>query len=152
MDKEPSRYEQRIGEYMERMQLSAEARKTVSARLAGHKSLFGRVVKDIFFCNGTPGDAPRKQQSLWVFTSDVASEMRDAASQVDIDFAKHSDVRYVKLTARESDLFSVSNSSLMTMQISYAGGHESTLTAHGQNCLQLMTMFRKYFSRHMAPF
>ena len=151
MSKEPTRYEQRIGDYLGMMELSSEARKAVWGKLACHKSLFGRTIKDIFLCNGTPDNGRDGQQSLWVFTSDVASELRDGDSQIDIDFARHKDVQYVKLSARESDLFSVAGNSSMTMHLAYAGGHASALSAHGQNCLHLMAMFRKYFSCRMTP-
>ena len=149
MIKEPTRFEQRIGDYMETMQLSLEERKTVWGKLACHKSLIGRTVKDVFLCNGAPANS--QSQSLWVFTSDVASELRSGDSQLDIDFANHRDIQYVKLTARESDLFSVGENSSMTVCVSYTGGHASNLTARGKNCLQLMIMFKKYFSRHMSP-
>jgi hypothetical protein len=151
MIKEPTRYEQRIGDYMERMQLSLEQRKAVWGKLACHKSLFGRTIKDVFLCNGAPVNGQGNRQSFWVFTSDVASELRGEDSQLDIDFANHRDIQYVKLTARESDLFSVGENSSMAVHVSYAGGHASNLTAQGKNCLHLMILFKKYFSRHMSP-
>jgi hypothetical protein len=148
---EPTRFDQRIGDYMETMRLSLEARKALWGKLACQKSLFGRTIRDIFLCNGAPGSVETNTQSLWLFTSDVASELRDGVSYIEIDFSNHKDVQYVKLTARESDLFSVGSNSSMTMHVGYVGGRTSTLVAHGENCLQLMIMFKKYFSRHLSP-
>lgn len=147
MDKEPTRYEQRIGDYMETLGLSLPERKAVWGKLASHKLLLGRTVKDIFICNGMTTAAG----NVWVYTSDIASQLRGENMQLDMDFMGHRDVRYVDLVAHESDLFSVGPNSSMTMNILYLGGHEASLTACGTNCLQLMTMFRKYYSRHLAP-
>ena len=151
MIKEPTRYEQRIGDYMETMQLSLKERKAIWGRLGCHKLLLGRTIKDIFLCNGMPAVGQDNMSSLWVFTSDAASELRDGISHIEIDFKSHRDVQYVKLVARESDLFSVGGNSSMTVHVAYVGGHTATLAAYGSNCLQLMTMFRKYFSRRMSP-
>jgi hypothetical protein len=151
MIKDPTRYEQRIGDYMETMQLSLEERKALWGRLGCHKLLLGRTIKDIFLCNAAVGNGVGKPQSLWIFTSDAASELLGSDSQIEIDFASHKDVQYVKLTARESDLFSVGSNSSMRMDLVYAGGRASSLAARGNNCLRLMILFKKYFSRHMSP-
>jgi hypothetical protein len=151
MIKEPTRYEQRIGDYMETLQLTLPERKAVWGRLGCHKLLLGRTIKDIFICNGASAEEQNALQTLWVFTSDAASEIRGADSQLDMDFISHRDIRYVNLGARESDLFSVGPKSSVTVNLRYAGGHTASLAARGSNCLQLMTMFRKYFSRRMSP-
>jgi hypothetical protein len=151
MIKEPTEYEQRIGDYMEMLRLSLKERKDIWGRLGCHKLLLGRTVKDIFLSDNAPESPPDEIQSLWVFTSDAASELRDGKSKIEIDFRSHNDVRYVKLVARESDLFSVGPNSTMTMEVTYAGGQTARLIARGVNCLKLLTLFRKYFSRHVSP-
>jgi hypothetical protein len=151
MAEQTTKYTQRIKEYTEKLKLSSDAEKAIAARLTYHRSLLGQTIKDIFLCDGPAAGGPVSARSLWVFTNNVASEIKEIDSQIDINFMNHRDVRYAELNARESDFFSVSANSAVTLQLTYAGGRNAKLMAKGLNCINLLMMFRKYFSQHLAP-
>ena len=149
--KEPSRYELRIGDYMRALHLSEAERQSIWGKIGSHKLLLGRTVKDVFLDNGTTPAGREGNGDLWIFTSDAVSHHRADKSGAAFDFASYRDVRFVSLTAHELDMFSVSPHSAMTMRVEFVRGRVAELAAAGTNCLYLLTMFRKYFSRRMAP-
>lgn len=150
-DREPSRYEMRIGDYMQSLGLNETQRQSIWGKIGSHKLLLGRTVKDVFLDNGLAPAGRESDGDLWLFTSDSASHHHADKSGASFDFASYRDVRFVTLTAHESDMFSVSPHSAMTMRIEFAGRRAAELSATGTNCLYLLSMFRKYFSRRMAP-
>jgi hypothetical protein len=150
-DQEPSRYELRISDYMQRLGLSETQRQSIWGKIGSHKLLLGRTVKDVFLDNGKMPAGHENDGDLWLFTSETASRYHADESGAGFDFASYRDVRFISVTARESDMFSVSPHSAMTMRVEFAQRRAVELCAAGTNCLYLLTMFRKYFSRRMAP-
>lgn len=150
-DKEPTRYQLRIGDYMRALGLGESERQAVWAGIGSHKLLLGRTVKDVFLDNGTVPQGREGRGDLWIFTSDALSRHRAVNGDAEIEFVSHRDVRFVSLTAHASDIFSVGPHSAMSLHVEFAGHRTAELAAAGTNCLYLLTMFRKYFSRRMAP-
>jgi hypothetical protein len=150
-DKEPSRYELRIGDYMRAIELGEAEKQAVWAGVGSHKLLLGRTVKDVFLDNGTVPQGREGRGDLWIFTSDALSRHRTVKGDVALEFISHRDVRFVSLTTHDSDIFSVGPHSAMSLSVEFVGRRLAELSATGTNCLYLMTMFRKYFSRRMAP-
>ena len=150
-DKEPSRYELRIGDYMRALELGEGEKQAMWSRIGSHKLLLGRTVKDVFLDNGAVPQGREGRGDLWIFTSDSVSRHRVVNGGAEFDFVSHRDVRHVSLVAHESDLFSVGPHSAMSLRVEFASGRPAELSASGVNCLYLLIMFRKYFSRRMAP-
>ena len=150
-DKEPSRYELRIGDYMRALGLGEKERQAMWSRVGSHKLLLGRTVKDVFLDNGPVPEGREGRGDLWLFTSDAVSRHRAVNGGAEFDFISHRDVRYVGLIAHGSDMFSVGPRSAMSLRVEFVGPRLAELSAAGVNCLYLLIMFRKYFSRRMAP-
>jgi hypothetical protein len=150
-DKEPTRYELRIGDYMRAIELGEAERQAVWAGIGSHKLLLGRTVKDVFLDNGTMPADREGRGDLWIFTSDAVSRYRTVKGDAELEFISHRDVRHVSLIAHASDIFSVGPHSAMSLRVEFVGHRLAELSAAGVNCLYLLTMFRKYFSRRMAP-
>ena len=148
---QPSRFEMRIGDYMKALDLDDAGRHSLWARIGSHKLLLGRTVKDVFLDNGTAQRSCGSKGDLWIFTSDSVCRHRDMATDTEFEFIALRDVRSVSLIAHGSNMFSVSPHSQMSMRIAFDGQKAAILSADGTNCLYLLIMFRKYFSRRMAP-
>ena len=152
VEKEPSRYELRIGDYLAAIGIDESGRQSIWGRIGSHKLLLGRTVKDIFLDDAkTSGGERAAMGDLWIFTSDSISRHHRAAGKSQFEFMAHRDVRFVELTAQDSDIFSVGAHSAITMSVEFTGGRTAVLSATGKNSLYLLIAFRKYFSRRMAP-
>ncbi len=151
-EKEPTRYDLRIGDYLTAIGLSEQERKSVWGRIGAHKLLLGRKVKDAFLDDAKSAAMEGAEgRDLWIFTSDCLSRHHAIPGKVQFEFMGHRDIRFVNLEAHESDMLSVGPNSKITMSIEFAGGRKAVLFATGTNCLYLLITFRKYFSRRMAP-
>src|SRR5579871_2270326 len=119
-EKEPSRYDLRIGDYLAALGLGEDERQSVWARIGSHKLLLGRTVKDVFLDNGkVPLAEGAEGRDLWIFTSDSLCR-HCGTGRVQLEFMCHRDIRFVTLAVRESDMFSVGPNSEITMGVEFA--------------------------------
>ena len=148
----PTRFEQRNEDYMRTMELSDRTKAVIRGKMAQHRSLLGQTIKDIFVSNKFGASGEPEFGSLWLFTSVVASEVQNFESASDVDFINHMGIEYARFTAINTDLITVDKDSEVELAIMHSfGRRQAALTACGYNCMKLIILFKKYFSRHLAP-
>jgi hypothetical protein len=148
----PTRFEQRNEDYMRMMGLDEQTKVRVREKMAQHKSLLGQTIKDIFICNRLGDDDRQELTNLWLFTSEAASEIESFQTGSGVDFINHMGIEYAKFAAKNCDLITANKNSDISLLIIHSYGRRQViLNAYGYNCMKLIILFKKYFSRHLAP-
>lgn len=145
-------YDKRINEYMQKIEIEDERRRSIKRAILQYKLVNGEAVKDIFICDGHGGSRDANTESIWLFTNNVSSELRGLGSDIKITLLNHSGVTFAKIDARNFDLLVANKDSMVELALSYGHGvGEFRLVARGYNCPSLLNVFRKYFSKYLAP-
>ncbi len=148
----PTRFEQRNEDYMRTMGMPEHTKVRIREKMAQHKSLLGQTIKDIFVCNRLGDDGGQELTNLWLFTSQVASEVENFKTGGGVDFINHMGIEYAKFTASNCDLITTNKDSEVSLLIIHSyGRRQVVLSAYGYNCMKLIILFKKYFARHLAP-
>jgi hypothetical protein len=121
--------------------------------LQQYKLINDETIKDIFICDGQGGNRNADTASIWLFTNSVSSELKGLGSDIKISLINHNSVTFAKIDAKNFDLLVVANKdSAVELEILYSYGvGEFRLVARGYNCPNLLNVFRKYFSKYLAP-
>ena len=152
MISDPGKYEKRIDEYMQKLGIKDETKKHIKKAIVQYKFVNGEAIKDIFICDGHGAGKDTDPVSIWFFTDNVASELRGLGSDVTISLINYNGVNFAKIDARSFDWLVASTNSVVEMVLSCGHGvGEFKLVAHGYNCSSLLYVFRKYFSKFLAP-
>jgi hypothetical protein len=145
------KYATRINEYMLKLGISDQTRRQLSERLVQYKSINGERVKDIFICNERATSPEGEPASIWFFTNNVASELRGLGPDIRISMMNHNSVLLAKMDASHFDLLVARKDSAIDLTVFYSFGQQYVLSARGYNCSSLLIIFRKYFSKTLAP-
>ncbi len=151
MNGDADKYAIRINEYMQKLEMPDQAQRQLSERLVQYKSINGERVKDIFVCNEQGAIAEAGATSIWFFTNNVASELRGLGANIKISLMNHNSVLLAKMDASHFDLLVARKDSAIDLTVFYSFGHQYVLSARGYNCSSLLIIFRKYFSKTLAP-
>jgi hypothetical protein len=144
-------YDQRIDDSMTRMQLPDRMRQAIRSVVAQYKIVNSEIVKDIFVCNELGEIQETDTPVVWLFTNNVANELRGLGSNRKISLLNHNDVACIDLEAKNFDWLAASSDSSLDLSVTYHFNRSYLLRARSSNCLTLMTVFRKYFARHLTP-
>jgi len=148
----PTRFEQRNEDYMRTLGLAEPTKARIREKISLHKSLLGQTIKDIFVCNRLGEDGEWELTNLWLFTTNVASEVENFETGSGVDFINHMRIEYAKFTANHCDLITANKDSEVSLLLIHSFGRRQViLSAYGYNCMKLIILFKKYFSRHLAP-
>jgi hypothetical protein len=145
------RYATRINEYMQKLGMPDRAQRQLSERLVQYKSINGERVKDIFICNAQGAIADSGATSTWFFTNNVASELLGLGPDIKISMMNHNSVLLAKMAASQFDLLVARKDSAIDLTVFYSFSQQYVLSARGYNCTSLLIIFRKYFSKTLAP-
>jgi hypothetical protein len=150
MDGGRTDYDQRIDDSMTRMRLPDRVRQSIRTMVTQYNVVNGEVVKDIFICNERGEIQETDAPVVWLFTNNVATELKGLGLNSKISVLRHNDVACLELGAQNFNWLTASNDSGLDLTVTYSFNRSCLLQARSSNCLSLMSVYLKYFVRCLA--
>ena len=140
-----------IQDYMRKLDMPAALVESIDEKMSQYKLICAEPISDIFVCNRRGGFGDLQTARVWLFTNNLACEMIGLGSEMKMSLTNHGSVSRAILEIKNFDLVVANKESAVELSVAYGFGGESTLTARGYNCPDLLNVFRTYFAKHLAP-
>lgn len=131
--------------YLREIGVSSVAAGRVAELVERFKTISGDDVSDIFITDSVNQNSEREFKSLWLFSKNYISEIKDFVSSNEIDFVSAtSGAIHVEMNYGNTDLTSFKPNSNVMVVASLGVALRMALEASGNNCPYLMKIIQNY--------
>lgn len=138
--------EQSFGEYLSKIGMSETLSGRIDRRLEEYTWAMAEEIRDIFVVNYFKKDEGSQFESLWLFSNTYCMELKNFATQDSFDCIKfQGNVEYFEIDKEDYDFETASTTSRLEIKIQFKSQQSAIFKASGENCDQLLHIFRTYF-------